>query len=158
MIDYDYIMRLISNYTQAPSKQAMSREELIGLIEADSKFVDEREDIAAYIKTLKAGEALNEKEIRAGYEAFKAEKAERDLAAIARKHGLDTATLKAFVDGIMDRMIFDGEALSGLLEPLDLGWKARTQKELELMDDLTPMLTRLAQGREISGLAAYEKR
>jgi type I restriction enzyme, R subunit len=158
MIDYDYIMRLISTYTQAPSKHTMSREELIGLILADSKFVDEREDIAAYIRTLKAGEALSEKEIHAGYEAFKAEKAERELAAIAQKHGLDTATLKAFVDGIMDRMIFDGEALSGLLEPLDLGWKARTQKELELMDDLTPMLTRLAQGREISGLAAYEKR
>jgi hypothetical protein len=34
------------------------------------------------------------------------------------------------VDGILDRMIFDGEHLSDLLAPLDLGWKARTQAEL----------------------------
>lgn len=69
---------------------------------------------------------------------------------------LETAALQAFVDGIMQRMIFDGEKLSDLLAPLDLGWKARTQKELALMEDLTPLLHKLAQGREISGLNAYE--
>jgi type I restriction enzyme, R subunit len=53
-------------------------------------------------------------------------------------------------------MIFDGEQLSDLLAPLELGWKVRTQKELALMDDLMPLLKKLAQGREISGLAAYE--
>jgi type I restriction enzyme R subunit len=42
------------------------------------------------------------------------------------------------------------------MEPLDLGWKARTQKELALMEELIPILKRLAQGREISGLGAYE--
>ena len=36
------------------------------------------------------------------------------------------------------------------------GWKARTQAELALMDDLVTLLKKLAQGREISGLAAYE--
>ena len=35
-------------------------------------------------------------------------------------------------------MIFDGEQLSDLLAPLDLGWKARTQAELALMADLHP--------------------
>nr|SPS04805.1 protein of unknown function [Candidatus Nitrotoga fabula] len=40
------------------------------------------------------------------------------------------------------------------LAPMDLSWKARTQKELALMDELTPLLHKLAQGREISGLAA----
>ena len=53
-------------------------------------------------------------------------------------------------------MIFDGEKLSDLLAPLELGWKARTQKELALMADLLPLLQKLAQGRDISGLAAYE--
>jgi type I restriction enzyme R subunit len=76
---------------------------------------------------------------------------------MARKHGLDTTTLKAFVDGIMNRMIFDGDALSELFEPLNLGWKDRAVKELELMGDLSPLLNKLAGGREISGLAAYEK-
>jgi type I restriction enzyme R subunit len=56
----------------------------------------------------------------------------------------------------MRRMIFDGEQLGDLLAPLDLGWKARTKKELALMEDLIPLLHQLAQGREISGLKAYE--
>ena len=65
--------------------------------------------------------------------------------------------LQAFVDDILRRHIFDGERLSELMAPLELGWKARTQKELALMEDLTPLLHKLAQGREIAGLAAYEE-
>lgn len=53
-------------------------------------------------------------------------------------------------------MIFDGEKLSDLLAPLNLGWRDRTQKELELMEDLIPLLKKLANGREIVGLNAYE--
>ncbi len=52
-------------------------------------------------------------------------------------------------------MIFDGEELGDLMAPLGLGWKARTQAELALMEDLQPLLTKRAQGREISGLSAY---
>lgn len=158
VIDYDYIMGLIANYSQGqPEKQKMTRDELIGLIESDAKFIDEREGIAAYIGTLKAGAGLSEQAIRQGYENFKAEKTARELAAVAELHGLETAALQAFVDAIMQRMIFDGEKLSDLLAPLNLGWKARTQKELALMADLTPLLHKLAQGRDISGLAAYEQ-
>ncbi len=54
-------------------------------------------------------------------------------------------------------MIFDGEQLTELLAPLDLGWKARTQKELALMTDLVPLLKKRASGRDISGLKAYEE-
>ena len=43
------------------------------------------------------------------------------------------------------------------MAPLGLGWKARTQAELALVDELTPLLHKLAQGREISGLSAYEQ-
>jgi type I restriction enzyme, R subunit len=39
---------------------------------------------------------------------------------------------------------------------LELGWKDRTKKELALMGQLGPYLKKLAHGREISGLAAYE--
>jgi type I restriction enzyme R subunit len=158
VIDYDYIMTLLARYSQqTPGKQQMSRAQLIGLIQSDAKFIDARDDIAAYIDTLKAGEALNEKEIRQGFETFKAEKSARQLADIADKHGLPTATLQAFVDNIMQRMIFDGEQLTDLLAPLGLNWKTRRQKELALMDDLIPLLHKLAQGREISGLGAYEQ-
>ena len=65
--------------------------------------------------------------------------------------------MQTFVDDILRRRIFDGEHLSELMAPLSLGWKARTQKELALMDELTPLLHKLAQGREIAGLAAYEE-
>ncbi len=158
IIDYDYIMSLIARYTQeAPGKQKMTRDQLVGLIQSDAKFMDDREDIAAYIDTLSAGEALDEKDIRQGYERFKAEKNTQELADIAAKYGLEPAALQGFVDGIIQRMIFDGEQLSDLLAPLELGWKARTQKELALMDDLIPLLHKRAHGREISGLSAYEQ-
>jgi type I restriction enzyme R subunit len=53
-------------------------------------------------------------------------------------------------------LIFDGEQLTDLLEPLELSWKERRAKETDLMEDLVPQLKKLAQGREISGLKAYE--
>ena len=76
--------------------------------------------------------------------------------AIAEKHGIEIQSLQAFIQEIIDRMIFDGEKLSDLLAPLDLSWRERTQKELDLMDDLIPLLKKLADGREIVGLNAYE--
>ncbi len=158
VIDYDYIMGLIARFTeQTPGKQKMSREQLVGLIQSDAKFMDEREDIAAYIATLKAGVALSEKTIREGYESFKAEKQSQELADLAQRHGIETAALQTFVDGILLRMIFDGEQLGDLMAPLGLGWKARTHAELALMDELTPLLRKRAQGRDISGLNAYEQ-
>ena len=135
----------------------MSREQIISLIASDAKFADERQDITDYIHTLKQGEGLSEKEIRDGYIKFKAENNAKELAKIADKHGLKAQNLQTFVDSTLRRMIFDGEQLSDLLAPLELGWKARTQKELALVEDLSPLLHKLSGGREISGLSAYEK-
>jgi type I restriction enzyme R subunit len=158
VIDYDYIMGLIAKFSaKGPGKAKMTREELIGLVSADAKFMNERDDIAEYIGTLKAGEGLSEAAIRDGYTRFKAERNAKELADIAAKHDLATAALQAFVDGILDRMIFDGEQLSDLMAPLDLGWKARSQAELALMKDLHRILTQRAGGRDISGLSAYEQ-
>lgn len=157
VIDYDYIMKLIAKYSQGtPSKQKMSRQQLIGLIASDAKFMDDREDIEAYINTLTEGEGLNEKQIRTGFEAFKKEKQASELASVAANHGLEVDALQGFMDGILQRMIFDDEGLSELLSPLGLGWKARTQKKLALMEDLIPILNKRAEGRAISGLSAYE--
>jgi type I restriction enzyme, R subunit len=162
VIDYDYIMGLIAKFSagelgKGPGKSKMTREQLIGLISADAKFMNERDDIAEYIGTLKAGEGLSETAIRDGYTRFKAEKNAKELATIAQKHGLATAALQSFVDAIFERMIFDGEHLSDLMAPLELGWKARTQAELALMADLHPLLIKRAGGRDISGLSAYEQ-
>jgi type I restriction enzyme, R subunit len=157
IIDYDYIMGLIAKFTQnKPAKQKMSREQLIGLLASSANLMDEREDITAYINQLKSGESLNEKEIRAGYEAFKAAKAAQAINDMAIKHQLQNEALQTFVNNIMNRMIFDGEHLGDLLALRELGWKERTKAELALMEELLPLLKKLAQGREISGLAAYE--
>ena len=45
-------------------------------------------------------------------------------------------------------MIFDGEKLTDLLQPLQLSWKERRVKELALMEDLVPQLKKIAQGRD----------
>ncbi|MCC7068475.1 MAG: type I restriction endonuclease subunit R [Burkholderiales bacterium] len=155
-IDYDYIMKLIADFVnKKPGKASMSRDELIGLIAADSKFINERDTITEYVISLKAGVGLDEAAIRAGYERFKTERAERELADIASKHGLPAVALQNFVDGILARRIFDGEQLTELFAPLELGWKARAQRETALMDDLIPTLEQRAGGQEISGLRAY---
>ncbi len=157
-IDYDYIMKLIADYAGKPTgKATMSRDALIGLISSDAKFMDEREDITAYVMGLKAGAGLDEAAIRTGYDQFKAAKAAQELAAIAAKNELPVPRLQAFVDAILARKIFDGEHLTELLAPLELGWKARAAAETALMADLVPLLKKRAAGREISGLAAYEE-
>jgi type I restriction enzyme R subunit len=157
VVDYDYIMELIANYTQnKPSKQKMTKEQLINLLSSSANVMEERDDIVDYINSLEMGKGLSEKQIREGYEDFKEVKHNKELAAIAEKNGLKSAALKSFVDGILSRMIFDAEKLNGLLAPLELGWKDRAKKEQDLMADLIPQLKKLAQGREISGLNAYE--
>lgn len=156
LIDYDYIMRLIAEYSNAtPEKQKMNREQLIDLIASDAKFVDEYENITAYINSLKLGEGLSEASIRAGFERFKAEQFDRELDDIAAKYGLDALALTIFVEETLSRMILDSDRLSDLMSPLDLGWKARAKQEQALIKDLTEPMHRRANGREISGWAAY---
>ena len=158
VIDYDYIMGLIAKYThdQPSVKEKMTREQLINLLSSSANLMEERDDIIDFINSLKVGDKLTEQDIRKGYEKFKAEKSAKELRAIAEKHGIMPNSLKDFVDAILYRMIFDGEKLSDLLAPLDLGWKDRTKVELALMEDLVPLLKKRAQGREIAGLNAYE--
>ena len=158
VIDYDYIMGLIAKFANQPTgKVKMSRDELVGLIRGHSNLMDQSDDIVEYVDSLKEVKGVTDTAIREGYTRFKAEKSAKELAAIAARNGLATTALQTFVDGILDRMIFDGEHLSDLMAPLDLGWKARTQAELALMADLHPLLTKRAGGRDISGLSAYEQ-
>ncbi|WP_418124559.1 type I restriction endonuclease subunit R [Chryseobacterium sp. PTM-20240506] len=157
LIDYDYIMGLIADNTDPKSKkQKMTKEQLIKLLSSSSNLMDEKEDLTDYINGLDWEQGQDEKQLKQGYEIFKVEKNAKELATIAHKHGLETAYLKTFTDDIISRMIFDGEKLTDLLEPLELSWKERRVKELALMEDLIPQLKKLAQGREISGLTAYE--
>lgn len=158
VVDYDYIMALIAKSTQAkPSKQKMTKEQVINLLSGSANLMEERDDITAYINSLDWNTGRSVNEIEDGYQNFKDQIADKELADLAQKHGIKTASLKTFSEGIMSRMIFDGEQLNDLLAPLALGWKDRSKKELALMEDLIPQLKKLAQGREISGLSAYEQ-
>jgi len=165
IIDYDYIMALISRYTQShiTKKEKVTKKELIDLIASTSNLMEEREDIEEYIEELDqfikgSGEnkGLSEREVMDGYQKFKADKSSKELNSISERHGIKSESLKTFIDEIMERMIFDGEKLTDLLEPLNLSWRERTKKELALMEDLIPLLKKMAGGREIVGLKAYE--
>lgn len=159
LIDYDYIMELITRYVGAPSMMKLTKDQLKDLVCSSANLIDEREDIMAYIDSLdaKGVNGKTEKEVRDGYELFKTEKFANELMDIANKHHLDIALLKAFVDDIVERKIFDGEELNDLLAPLDLGWRDRTRKETEVMNDLIPLLKCMVSGQKISGLSAYEE-
>jgi type I restriction enzyme R subunit len=157
VIDYDYIMELIARNMGKPSKWKMTKEELINLIRSSANMLDDRDDIIAYIDSLDGVNGKTEQEIKDGYEVFKTEKYAKEMTAIAEKHGLSVKDVQAFVNDIVERKIFDGEKLNDLLEPLNLNWRSRTQKETELMNDLVPLLKRLVPGQEISGLKAYEE-
>lgn len=157
VIDYDYIMNLIAHNSQSkPSKQKMSKAQVISLLKSNSNLMDQEEDLTEYINSLDWESGQDVEMLRKGYDTFKDDKYNKEIASIANKHGMQTADLKKFIDKIMNRMIFDGEKLTDLLAPLDLNWKERRVRELALMEDLVPQLKKLAQGREISGLTAYE--
>lgn len=157
VIDYDYIINLIADSTQKkPAKQKMTKAQVISLLSSNANMMEEQDDLTEFINCLDWNSGQDVETLRKGYDNFKDDKYLKELAIIAQKQGLQTNDLKAFVENIMSRMIFDGEKLTDLLEPLELSWKERREKELALMSDLVPQLKKIAQGREISGLAAYE--
>jgi len=150
-------MNLIADSTQKkPSKQKMTKAQVISLLKSNSNLMEEEEDLSDYINQVDWNKGQTTEELKQNFEIFKVEKHEKELAKIANDHGLQTADLKRFVEQIMNRMIFDGEKLTDLMEPLGLGWKQRSKAETALMNDLVPQLKKLSQGREISGLAAYD--
>ena len=158
MIDYDYIMDLIAkHYGGSEVKVKLTREQLVNIVLSNSNLMDEREDIIAYINSLEEVSGKTEQEIKEDYNLFKAERYAKEVASIAQKYEITAESLNEFIDGIMERKIFDAEKLNDLLAPLNLGWKARSKKELTLMADLIPLLKRKAEGEEIAGLSAYEE-
>lgn len=158
MIDYDYIMELIARYASTPYKVRITKEDLISLVSSNANLIEERDDIIAYIESLDGVNGRTEQEIKDGYQVFKTEKFAKELISIAESHSLSVSALQEFVNGIVERKIFDGEKLSELIAPLELGWKDRTKKETAIMTDLIPILKRMAGGQKISGLSAYEEK
>ena len=157
VIDYDYIMGLMAASTaQGPKKQKLTRAQIMALLGSSANLMDEADELSAYFAELPTDRGFSEAEIRTGFAAFKQQQAAAAQAALAGRHGLAPAALAAFVATTLGRMVLDGDVLGELLAPLGLGWKARAAKEGELLAELIPVLKKLAHGREIAGLKAYE--
>lgn len=130
----------------------MTKTQVISLLSANANLIDEQEDLTDYINSLDWNSGQDVETLRKGYHTFKDDKYNKELAAIAHNHGLQTADLITFVKKIMSRMIFDGEKLTTLLEPSELSWKERRLRKRVY---LVPQLKKLTQGREISGLPTH---
>ncbi|MFR9562526.1 MAG: type I restriction endonuclease subunit R [Rikenellaceae bacterium] len=157
IIDYDYIMNLIANYAGGTTKQKVTKEQLVAIIGSTSNMMEDRELILEFIDNLGEIKGVADIDIKNKYNDFKNDRFGKYIAQIATSNNIEKTMLQSFVNDILDRMIFEGEKLNDLLESLDLGWKARTEKELALMVDLIPLLKLMANGKKISGLAAYEE-
>ncbi len=158
LIDYDYIMSLIAQCTQSDTskKETMSKKELISYLSSSSNLLEEKDDIVEYINTLETGKGMSEDAIKAGFKKFKDEKSSNEILKISQKHDINVDILKKFIEEIIKHNRFDGEKLTDLMEPLDLSWREKTTKELALMEDMVPLLKKMANGQEIIGLKAYE--
>ncbi|MEM8873603.1 MAG: type I restriction endonuclease subunit R [Planctomycetota bacterium] len=164
-IDYDYIKKLISRFTEGGGavtgtggRVEMTRRELIGLIESEARFADDRDLLTAYINSLEPGVVLNMDEVDAEIERFKAERAAGALAEVAKKHNVASETLTTFVDEIVRTGSFDPDRLTDLAAAQPgLSYLQRTRWELSLMDAILPILHERANGRQIAGLESYEE-
>ncbi|MBK9236934.1 MAG: hypothetical protein IPO19_13290, partial [Rhodoferax sp.] len=77
-IDYDYIMKLIADFsTKKPGKSTMSREQLVSLIAGDAKFIDERDLITEYVRASPLVKVFLNRH-RTGLKQFKAVQAARE--------------------------------------------------------------------------------
>jgi len=158
IIDYDYIMGLISRYT-IKSKEKITRAELVDAISSTSNLMDEKEDILAYLDDIdkKQVNGKTEEEVKQDYEKFREDKFLKKISELADQFSLDGESMKLFINETVERLIFDGEKLDDVFSPLGLGWKELAVRESELMKELIPLLKKQVRGQEISGLSAYEE-
>jgi type I restriction enzyme R subunit len=159
IIDYDYIMELIAKWTGKETKQKLTKEQIINIIKSSSNFMDDSDEIIEYINSLNKDD-INGKtvdEVKKDFEDFKQHKYDNEINSIANDFQLDKDSLMAFITRTLDRLILDSDQLTELFEPLELGWRERVAKEKEFMTRIVPLLKRMAKGKEISGLNAWEE-
>ena len=106
---------------------------------------------------VKLSKTINAEDIKNGYDTFKSQKSSNDIELIAKKYKIELKEFNEFVDLTVDRKIFDAEVLTDLLAPQELGWKERGKVELALMKELIPILKKMVDYQEISGLSSYEE-
>ncbi len=158
IVDYDYIMGLIANYTfKSKKRNKTTKEQLISIISSDAKFAPELDIIKAYVDTLEIGSNLSIEEVKKGYEEFKNNLLKTQIAQIALKYELNSKALEDFIDKILEFMIFNPFTLNELFASQNLGWKTRRGKEKALMKELIPILHLKNNGHDIAGIEPYEE-
>lgn len=157
IIDYDYIISLISKYTfgEKITNEVMTKEQLVSLLKSYSNLLDEKDDIVDYVDTLEVGIGLSEEEIRKGYKQFKETKRNNAIISLAKEFSVDEKELIRIANDTIRQMSFSGDMLDGLFSR-DLNWKERAQLEEKLMAQFIPILNKMAEGNTIRGLDAYE--
>lgn len=158
IIDYDYIISLISRYTYGEkfTDEVMTKEQLVLLLKSSSNLLDEKDDIVDFVDTLEVGIGLSEEEIRKEYKQFKETKRNNALIAVAKEFNINEKELIRIANDTIRQMSFSGDMLDGLF-PRDLNWKERAKLEEQLMAKLIPILNKMAKDNPIRGLDAYDE-
>ena len=156
LVDYDYIMRLCAKYTDPESRKVkITKKQLLEVLSSSVDMMNEREYLKAFIEEeLKQGSGMSEQEIRDRYAAYKSERFDQQIAALAQDFGIDFAVLKAFVDETAKLRRMDEETLRAMIEHID-GWKQRKAAKENLLASLAPLFDLLTGGSTIEGLNAY---
>ena len=157
MVDYDYIMRLMSRYTGMQTDRVkVTKEQLLELLAGSSNFMHEREYLRAFInEELHQGAYLKEEDVCRLYEDFKVERIHNEIAELAHKYGIDEIVLEDFVRETIYLCRIDVNTFSDLLSPIE-DWKLRKAAKESLIADLQQIFILLAGGETID-LSAYIK-
>lgn len=153
VVDYDYIMNLISLYTRPTKKQRMTKQQLLSTLASSAEMADERDFIAAFIETLEVGAAMTLDEVKEAYQEFKDQQVNSTFTAMAADYSIDEADFLDFVNETIRFARLDEDHLNELFS--HLGWKDRKQMKESLVAALAPHLKHLCPGRKIDGLSAY---
>ena len=158
IIDYDYIIGLISKYTvsNVDGTEEMTKEKLISIMTSTSNLLSEKQTIIDYVDSLPTNIKLSIEEIKKGYEEFKNNQLNIQVKNVANIFSLNSSELLEFVKDICDTMIFDGEKVDNMQWNMELNWREKAKKEEELMSMLLPIIKSVTKEKEVKGLSAYE--
>lgn len=159
VIDFDYIMQLISDHTaKTPEEKKVSRQKLLDILKQDAQFNENDHNlIELFIDSLPNNTKYDTEELKNRFDEFAGEKQKQQIDDIAEKYNLDTDALHTLIDNIADYRRIDNDALFDLMEPLGFGWQQRTKTELALVQDIMPILYDRTKNKPIDGLETYEQ-
>ncbi len=156
-IDYDYIFELMASSYENEVKFKGSKEKFLKYINSYSNFMEDKEDLTAYVHSLSLNTPLTYESIKEGFYEFKDSKNNEEIESIALKFSIEKEKLKAFIDITITRMVFEDNNLEDLFSHLNLNMFDIDDKKTALMKDLLPLLKKLTNGKTISGINIYKE-